>query len=1178
MNRETINEKGLTLVELMVALVIAAILMIGIFRLYRSTHDTYVGQEKLVEIQQGSRILLEQMSREMRLAGYQADCVPTLATPTAFEFEADTDLDGTPERILFLYIDDPMSPDYKTIMRAVREPAPADCNNPMASPTLEAFVTGIEEVHFDYYDANNNLLPNPVTTADTDLDGTTDLGEIQRVAIRVGAKTTDPLTGSEKTVSQTSEVRLRNTGLAESGGCTPPNNAPAGLNVVDIQVCGRVRATWSANPPSDQVTSYRLYSKLSTDATWRFVNDTPTSGTSYIKSDNLVQGGTYAFAVAARNSCGLGPLSSVFTMALPINDSVKPEPPAWLSPGATAAGEGYTVNLTWNASVTKGLAGEVFDPNDVRIYKVIRDGTIIGEVNESGAATYAFTDTVPVDQVCQIHNYTIQAEDTCANLGDPSAAASGNGSLSGADTPFNNETNTRPAESVVPGEPAGFVAVSGGRHPPDTIPATYRITLTWTNASDLDVKGTRVRYKEKNTSCGAGDYPADPTASTFLVDEPGAPSATESNYYDIFKNNKYYCFTAFQYDSCTNYSAGTTATAQAKTCGDEPLGAPNAIDLGTLKVQDRFQIDDGNTEAACDAPNENRGIADLRWTTAQNLTNTPDLAGFNVYRFPAPTTGASFVFGGETYYLITDAPFFDATGEITEFTDNHPEDGLNSCIDFGPDGASDTTVAGDDVADNDGINGGPNGICDSIANDNPVGDAEDFYVTGVAGQGSPQNAFNTKKLLPGVTYKYIVRVADCLGQESGVNQSVTLKPGKPTRDTNVNITTSGTKSGQHNIVNLGLRNTSLSDLTFRNAAAGRADTATITWTNTAARLTKIVVDGTTLWEDLSAAPTTTSGTPVTFTGIKTLSSGVNGKTMKLTFKKSDGATNIDMRGSTITVTLTHRNETVFASNANNTESTCSAPFTFTVSQGAILSNTTQDPPKDPDFLFFSVTPKKSTEAGVPPGWLVAGNDVFIETQATPQSGSSVSSVTVFYYVDGAFLPTAPDPSVTPYTSLAMTAIGGDFYQAKIPAQLAKRVWFYIEARDTKGRFSTDPNQTETSFIAYTYDPFGVSAGWNGTDCPIVDDILVKGDLKDDSGNPLSGASVAVEMVGTDGASQVINTTTGALGEFSVISDLLFKTDVTVAVEITKDAFFKACTLPPVAYVPCNYPQRLIACY
>ena len=95
------REKGFTLVELMMSLVIAAILIVAIYRLYGSTQRNYLAQNQLIDLQQNARIGIDEMIREIRLAGYQAYCDPVTANTALFEFEADTDLSGKPERIIY---------------------------------------------------------------------------------------------------------------------------------------------------------------------------------------------------------------------------------------------------------------------------------------------------------------------------------------------------------------------------------------------------------------------------------------------------------------------------------------------------------------------------------------------------------------------------------------------------------------------------------------------------------------------------------------------------------------------------------------------------------------------------------------------------------------------------------------------------------------------------------------------------------------------------------------------------------------------------------------------------------------------------------------------------------------------------------------------------------------------
>jgi prepilin-type N-terminal cleavage/methylation domain-containing protein len=64
------QNKGITLIELLVALVIAGILMAAIYRTFMSQQKTYVIQEQVVDMQQNVRALINRMMREIRIAGF----------------------------------------------------------------------------------------------------------------------------------------------------------------------------------------------------------------------------------------------------------------------------------------------------------------------------------------------------------------------------------------------------------------------------------------------------------------------------------------------------------------------------------------------------------------------------------------------------------------------------------------------------------------------------------------------------------------------------------------------------------------------------------------------------------------------------------------------------------------------------------------------------------------------------------------------------------------------------------------------------------------------------------------------------------------------------------------------------------------------------------------------------
>jgi prepilin-type N-terminal cleavage/methylation domain-containing protein len=63
------ENKGVTLIELMIALVIAAILVAGTYSIFISQQRTYIAQDQIVGAQQDGRTALTIMARDIRMAG-----------------------------------------------------------------------------------------------------------------------------------------------------------------------------------------------------------------------------------------------------------------------------------------------------------------------------------------------------------------------------------------------------------------------------------------------------------------------------------------------------------------------------------------------------------------------------------------------------------------------------------------------------------------------------------------------------------------------------------------------------------------------------------------------------------------------------------------------------------------------------------------------------------------------------------------------------------------------------------------------------------------------------------------------------------------------------------------------------------------------------------------------------
>lgn len=64
------KEKGLTLIELLIAMVISALVIAGLYRTFIGQQKTYTVQEQIVDMQQNARAAVNRMMTEIRMAGF----------------------------------------------------------------------------------------------------------------------------------------------------------------------------------------------------------------------------------------------------------------------------------------------------------------------------------------------------------------------------------------------------------------------------------------------------------------------------------------------------------------------------------------------------------------------------------------------------------------------------------------------------------------------------------------------------------------------------------------------------------------------------------------------------------------------------------------------------------------------------------------------------------------------------------------------------------------------------------------------------------------------------------------------------------------------------------------------------------------------------------------------------
>jgi len=76
-----LTQRGLSLIELMIAMVIGLVLMLGVTQVFLSTRQVYSNQEAVSRIQESGRLALEFMSRDTRMAGYAGCAVSGYKDP-----------------------------------------------------------------------------------------------------------------------------------------------------------------------------------------------------------------------------------------------------------------------------------------------------------------------------------------------------------------------------------------------------------------------------------------------------------------------------------------------------------------------------------------------------------------------------------------------------------------------------------------------------------------------------------------------------------------------------------------------------------------------------------------------------------------------------------------------------------------------------------------------------------------------------------------------------------------------------------------------------------------------------------------------------------------------------------------------------------------------------------------
>jgi prepilin-type N-terminal cleavage/methylation domain-containing protein len=210
--------EGFTLVELLIAMSIFLLILLGVYGMFDTNRQTYVSGTRKVDVQQNARVALDQIAREIRMAGYFPEnyLTPPASLTNAIQVgtnnalaiygNVDGSVDGTGNGVsnIFLYCLDttapPPAPPVVRRGKAAADPATSKGLTPAAYTcgSGDVLAENITTLKFTYYDGNNAVT-------------TTNRGAVRTIVITIVATESVPGPGQQpQSITLTSSVRLRN--------------------------------------------------------------------------------------------------------------------------------------------------------------------------------------------------------------------------------------------------------------------------------------------------------------------------------------------------------------------------------------------------------------------------------------------------------------------------------------------------------------------------------------------------------------------------------------------------------------------------------------------------------------------------------------------------------------------------------------------------------------------------------------------------------------------------------------------------------------------------------------------------------------------------------------------------------------------------------------------------------
>ncbi len=1048
---KTNRQRGFTILELMITLLIGIILIGAAYAVYISQHRGFEKIEEITSVVQASRIAVDQLTRELHMAGFGVVTGETftVAKKYAMTFLGDTDTDievvlaqaanagdteikldlrdnrdavgdkdyvfinggGKVEMVQVrqsgdrvnlgvepdvIYLNAPLANGYSassTLVRTIEQTAyTVTFPGGVLKRDNVKLVEGLKDLEFHYYDeANQEMIPDAVNG----------LNQIQRAAIRrVELQVLVGTTSGAGTRRITESVDLRNMGNRPFNvdSCKP--SAPSSVTVSKSDTCEHFTVRWSAPSTNacdgtalTDLGGYKIYYGT---ASGTYL--TPAAAvadetlTEYEVEDlRLENNTTYYVSVRAYDRSWNESDYSAET-SFTLQDTQPPTAPTAVDASAGAG----KVTITWQAPADKDVRG-------YRLYRgttanfTANDGTRIADENVLDEEATSFTDEGLTP--CVTYYYKVAAVD-CANEGTLSAEVHGDGPGSAADVPTANMTSTTPAESPA----VGPSAVS----PFQAIARNQAIDLVWRYPAETDTAGVVIRY-------ATNSYPASPTDGQDVGRFPGAPSENAIYSHTNLVNGTTYYYSAWAYDRCGNYSAVSHASGRPSATAPlvEIISPTTNVTISNAQMVLQARAYDPDQTGLHVPPSleldNGSGIYNIRFEVSPN----PSWFGFPRTDYSEEYCG----FGGDANPC--------GAGDISTWCDGSyqlyaiatDDEGTTSASPFITVNIHNGGIYRDNTVNPATVGTYRNEVTFQIKNDATAS----AYILGMTPTWDHQDARLKKIQIPDGT-----TVWENSTTPAASGDTITFDwARRPT------IAASGTRSVRLVFTRMW---TTLSSA----ATAGNNVITPASTTGFSAGDTIYLVDGATVE---AAVISTISSGHFNLSGALT-----NSFPYGATVRHSAAADDIQMTTSTIRLVFNYE-KTIF------TNMTCGSPeIALTFSAGPEIGNVQQD------------QPALNTPCSTTRGYIKVENYRTVPVHATvvDNAGVGISTTKAYYYVDRSFLTTAPDSG---YASLVMTYSSlNSRWETTIPYQSDARVWVYFLSTDANGVQDRDPTTG-----AYSYD-------------------------------------------------------------------------------------------------------------